>query len=749
MRKFPFLLLLLIACQPTSQIANNPNDILSFVDPFVGTGGHGHTIPGASVPFGMVQLSPDTHLDGWDASGGYHYDDEQIYGFSHTHLSGTGIGDMGDILVLPYRGEIPVETQNLASLQGTFDHKNESASPGYYQVLLDNYKVNCELTASTRVGMHRYTFQGSQTPKIMLDLGHILQANWGHKSIYSELEIIDDRTIRGMRISSGWAFDHPVYFYARFSERFEVEGIMEVDNLNTEGGNQFQSPDLKAFLAFPEGKEILLKVGISGVSEAGAQANLDAEITDWDFEKVRQAAAQKWREQLSILEIKSTDEKVMKNFYTSLYHCMFAPQVFQDVDGQYRGMDKEIHQAAPGFTNYTVFSLWDTFRAWHPLMTIVDPDRAGNLAQSLVQKYTDGGVLPKWPLAANYTGTMVGYPAVSVLADAMAKNLPGLDHDKALEAAVFSSQYHPEVIAKIQEPRAAQLMPKHLDFIERLGFVPGDSISGSVSYGLECAYYDWCIAEMARKLGRTDIETTYLRRSQYYKKYLDPKTGFMRGKNGDGSWKTPFSPYFSDHELGDYIEGNAWQWSWFVPHEVEGLAEGMGGKAAFGSKLDSLFTADSKVEGENASGDISGLIGQYAHGNEPSHHIAYLYHWAGQPEKTQLYLDRILQTLYEPTPDGISGNEDCGAMSAWYVLNAMGFYQVCPGDPTYRIGRPLIDEVSISLPGDKAFRITVQNNAPNHPYIASASLNGEILEDLSFTHRQLMAGGELKILMRE
>lgn len=749
MRKIPFLLLLIAACQPTSQIANNPNDILRFVDPFIGTGGHGHTIPGAAVPFGMVQLSPDTHLDGWDASGGYHYDDEYIYGFSHTHLSGTGIGDMGDILILPFRGEMQIESKDVDPLKGSFDHKNEVASPGYYQVYLDNYKVNCELTASTRVGMHRYQFKGNQSAKILLDLGHILQANWGHKSIYSELEIVDDRTIRGMRISSGWAFDHPVYFYAKFSEKFDLEGVMEVDHLNREGDNQFQSPDLKAFLAFSEGKEILLKVGISNVSIEGAQANLEAEITDWDFERVRQEAAQKWRDQLSILKIKSQDEKVMKNFYTSLYHCMFAPQIFQDVDGKYRGMDKEIHQAAPRTTNYTIFSLWDTFRAWHPLMTIVDPERAGILAQSLVQKYEDGGVLPKWPLAANYTGTMVGYPAAAVLADAMAKNLPGLNHKKALEAAVFSSQYHPEVIAQIQEPRAAQLMPKHLDFIERLGFVPGDSIAGSVSYGLECAYYDWCIAEMARKLGRTDIETKYLKRSQYFFEYLDTDLGFMRGKKANGDWKEPFSPYFSDHDLGDYIEGNAWQWSWFVPHDVEGLINGMGGNGTFAAKLDSLFTASGEIEGEHASADISGLIGQYAHGNEPSHHIAYFYHWAGQPEKTQMHLDRILQTLYEPTPDGISGNEDCGAMSAWYVLNAMGFYQVCPGKPTYHIGRPLIDEVSISLPGDKAFRITVQNNAANHPYVASASLNGEILEDLSFTHQQLMNGGELKILMRE
>ncbi|MEL6842517.1 MAG: glycoside hydrolase domain-containing protein [Bacteroidota bacterium] len=353
MRKYLFLILLLAACQPTSQIANAPQDILSFVDPMIGTGGHGHTLPGASVPFGMVQLGPDTHLLGWEASGGYHYDDKLIYGFSHTHLSGTGIGDMGDILVLPFRGEIP--QSNTDTLAGTFSHEEEIASPGYYQVQLDNYQVQCELTATKRAGMHHYRFAERQDAKIMLDLGHILQANWGHKSIYSELEFIDDRRIRGMRISSGWAFDHPVYFYAEFSEPFDVEGIMEVDHLNKEGGNSFQSPDLKAFLAFREADDILLKVGISSISEAGAEANLQAEIPDWDFVKVRRQAEQEWREQLAILQIKTDDQSVLKNFYTSLYHCMFAPQLFQDVDGQYRGMDKQIHQAPAGYTNYTVF----------------------------------------------------------------------------------------------------------------------------------------------------------------------------------------------------------------------------------------------------------------------------------------------------------------------------------------------------------------------------------------------------------
>ena len=734
MRLILLISLLLFGCKTQQTSSFDP---LQYVDPFIGTGGHGHTVPGASVPFGMVQLSPDTHLMGWDASSGYHYDDKQIYGFSHTHLSGTGIGDMGDILFLPFTGGIH------DSLQASFQKSSETARPGYYSVELENFDILAELTATSRTGIHKYTSNSSKGLQLMIDLGHILQANWGHKSLDAGFEVIDDHQVRGMRLSSGWAYDHPVYFHAVFSKPFTITTAFGVD----EEGQVIKGKDMKVFLSFGEEKEIMVKVGISGVSEYGAFANLEKETPHWDFDQYRNEAADQWRKELNILKIKSKDETVLKNFYTSLYHCMFAPMIFQDVDGKYRGMDKQIHQAEAGYTNYTVFSLWDTFRAWHPLMTVINPNRAAMLAQALVQKYADGGVMPKWPLAANYTGTMIGYPAASVIADVMVKNAGPVNGAKALEGLVYSAGYHPGVIAKMPEPRAKQLMPKHLDFIESKGFIPADSVGGSVSYGLECAYYDWCIAQIARLQGNKELEEQYLTRSVYYKQYFDPETGFMRGKLANGDWKRPFSPYYSDHEMGDYIEGNAWQWSWFVPHDVPGFIKLMGGKEAFAEKLDSLFTANSQVEGERASADISGLIGQYAHGNEPSHHIAYLYHLVDQPHKAQERLDEILWNLYKPTPDGISGNEDCGAMSAWYVLNAMGFYQVCPGDPTWYVGRPLVDEVNIDVGNGKTFRIVVDNNHRDHKYVKELSLNGEVRTDFRFSHEELMRGGEMLIEM--
>ncbi|MEL6853434.1 MAG: glycoside hydrolase family 92 protein [Bacteroidota bacterium] len=404
-------------------------------------------------------------------------------------------------------------------------------------------------------------------------------------------------------------------------------------------------------------------------------------------------------------------------------------------------------QAQAGETQYTVFSLWDTFRAFHPLMTILQPKQNGAWMGSLLRMYEEGGLLPKWPLAANYTGTMVGYPATAVLADAMAKGLEGFDYELALEASVFASEYHPEVLRNITEPRAAQVMPKQLAFLNQLGFIPHDSITHSVSYGLECAYYDWCIAQMATQLGKDSLAALYRSRARGYQTYFDPEIGFMRGKMADGSWQTPFNPNHSDHDNSPFVEGNAWQWSWFVPHDVAGMAELLGGEAAFARKLDQLFTTEAEVEGENASADITGLIGQYAHGNEPSHHVIHFYNYLGQPWKTQEKIDQVLRELYAPTPAGISGNEDCGAMSAWYVLNALGFYQLSPGDPTYTLTRPLVDEAEFRLANGKTFRIEVQNNAPEHLYIQQAWLNGEALATPFFTHEQLMQGGELTFRM--
>lgn len=736
--------LMLPACSPE---VTSPTPIsvdpVSYVDPFIGTGFHGHTFPGPTLPYGMVQLSPDTRLPGWDASSGYHYSDSTIYGFSHTHLSGTGIGDMGDILFLPYVGE---ENQELLAY---FDKKTEKASVGYYQVELDNYGIKAELTTTLRTGMHRYTYSKGADKKLSIDLGHILQANWGHKSLEGAIEIVDQYTIKGYRVSSGWAHDQPTHFYAQFSTPFEV--IQAKDGQELINPDRLSGKALKVSLHFPdeEVQEVLTKVGLSSIDAEGAKKNLEEENPAWDFEKIQRQAEGTWRAALSKIEIVSTEEGVLKNFYTALYHSMVAPMVAQDVDGRYRGMDKAVHQAPSGFTNYTVFSLWDTFRALHPLMTIIDQNKTKEWVASLLKKYEQGGVLPKWPLASNYTGTMVGYPAAAMIADAIAKDIEGIDLEKALIATVYSSEYHPEVIAKMTEPRAERLMPKHLDFIDRLGYVPADSLEQSVSYGLECAYYDFCISRIALKAGNNDLAEKYARRSLYYQKYFDSSWGFMRGKLANGEWQEPFNPNYSDHEDSPYVEGNAWQWSWFVPHDVSGFTDLFGSKERFITQLDSLFSTESEIEGENASADITGLIGQYAHGNEPSHHVIHFYNYLGEPFKAQERIDEVLQTLYAPTPAGISGNEDCGAMSAWYVLNTLGFYQVCPGKPEYSIGRPLVDQAKIKLENGRTFEIRVKNNDLKHPYVAEVKLNGKVLNQPFFTHAELMAGGLLEFEMTD
>lgn len=739
-----FGLLLLANCATESTPDSSPSlDPLTYVDPFIGTGFHGHTFPGSTLPYGMVQLSPDTRLPGWDASSGYHYSDSTIYGFSHTHLSGTGIGDMGDILFLPYTGN---DTEKLLAY---FKKETEEASAGYYQVRLDNYDIKAELTTTLRTGMHRYNYPAGEEKKLSIDLGHILQANWGHKSLKGAIEVVDQYTLKGYRISSGWAHDHPIHFYAQFSTPFEV--IEAKDGAQILDTEKLSGKALQLSLRFPDSStdELIVKVGISSVDGEGAKKNMEEENPGWDFDEVRKQAEDTWRTALSRIEVKSRQEDVLKNFYTALYHSMVAPMVAQDVDGRYRGMDKEIHQASAGFTNYTVFSLWDTFRALHPLMTIIDRQKTKEWVAALLKKYEEGGVLPKWPLASNYTGTMVGYPAAAMIADAVVKDIDGIDLSKALAATVYSSEYHPEIIAKMIEPRAQQLMPKHLDFIDRLGYIPADSVRQSVSYGLECAYYDFCISRIALKAGDTDLAEKYARRSLYYQNYFDSNWGFMRGKLADGTWQEPFNPNYSDHEISPYVEGNAWQWSWFVPHDVSGFTNLFGSKERFISQLDSLFTTSSDIEGENASADITGLIGQYAHGNEPSHHVIHFYNYLGAPYKAQKRIDEVLQTLYAPTPAGISGNEDCGAMSAWYVLNALGFYQVCPGKPEYSIGRPIVDEAIIQLENGKTFEIRVRNNSSEHPYVAQVKLNGEVLKQPFFDYSTLMNGGTLEFEMTD
>ena len=718
-------------------------DEVQYVDPFIGTGFHGHTFPGATRPYAMVQLSPDTHIMGWDASSGYHYEDQQIYGFSHTHLSGTGIGDLGDILLLPFSGGDSIKPV------ATFKKETEKATPGYYAVRLENLGVNVELTSTDRVGFHRYTFDNPKDRRVMLDLGHVLQPNWGHKLVSNDYQLVNDSTVEGTYKTQGWAHFHSVSYRVTFSEPMTkiyqyIDGKMRSDSLFLK---LHSDKDLKFHYRFKESdKPLLVKVALSPVDVEGAEKNMEAELPGWDFDQVRAESADIWNKALNKIQIETNDPVIRKNFYTALYHTMIAPFAYQDVDGRYLGMDKKVHTAAAGYTNYTAFSLWDTFRALHPLMTIINPSLASDMGNALVQGYMEGTILPKWPLASSYTGCMVGYPAVSVLADLVAKDLAKGDLNLWAEAGARSSVYRADLAEKFKGTRELDLITRHVYYKDKFGFVPADSIPESVSWGLEMAYYDWCIAQIAAKAGNDTLAKAYQEKASYYKRYLDPETKLMRGVMADGSFRTPFNPRYSSHMKSDYTEGNAFQWSFFVPHDMDNFIAEIGGKKELETRLDTLFTTSSQIDGAEASGDITGLIGQYAHGNEPSHHMAYLYNWTDAPWKGAERLDFIMRNFYTNQPDGIIGNEDCGQMSAWYVLSALGFYQVCPGIPVYAIGRPMVDKATIPVAGGN-FQIIVKNNSPENKYVKEAKLNGKVLDTLFFPHADLVKGGTLEIEM--
>ena len=737
------VLCLLAGCKPAPN-SGLLSDEIKYVDPFIGTGFHGHTFPGATRPFAMVQVSPDTHIMGWDASSGYHYDDREIYGFSHTHLSGTGIGDLGDVALLPFSGSDSIKPV------GLFNKDTEKATPGFYTVRLDNFGVNVELTSTDKVGFHKYTYDNPKDRRVMLDLGHILQPNWGHKLVDNNYLFVNDSTVEGTVRTQGWAHFHSVSYRITFSEPIEtiyqyIGGKLRQDSLflriNT-------AEDLKFHYKFPEKSEPLyVKVALSMVDTEGAEKNLEAELPGWDFEATRIKSAEIWNDALNAIEIQA-DPTVMVNFYTALYHTMIAPFAYQDVDGRYLGMDKKVHKAEPGYTNYSVFSLWDTFRALHPLMTIINPDLAADWGKVLVQGYKEGGILPKWPLASSYTGCMVGYPAVSVLADLVSKDLADGDLKTWAEAGARSSVYREDLAEKFKGTRELDLITRHPYYKEKYGFVPADSVPESVSWGLEMAYYDWCISQIAAKAGNTELAKEYAVKAEYYKRYLDPETKMMRGVMGDGSFRTPFNPRYSSHMKSDYTEGNAFQWSFFAPHDMDNFISTIGGKKELETRLDTLFTTSSQVDGEEASGDIPGLIGQYAHGNEPSHHMAYLYNWTDSPWKGQERLDQIMQNFYTNAPDGIIGNEDCGQMSAWYVMSALGFYQIAPGIPVYTLGRPMIDKALIHVKGG-IFEILVKNNSAANKYIKEVKLNGKILDTLFISHTDIIKGGKLEFIMTD
>ena len=702
---------LLAAC--TSQ-KENPVD---FIDPFIGTGFHGHTYPGATVPFGAVQLSPDTRAGNWDACAGYHYDDSTLTGFSHTHLSGTGCIDLGDLLIRPTTQTVDPSRQPMYA-PAAFRHEDEKAEAGYYAVLLHEEGIRAELTATAHTGVHRYTFPKESTPTIIVDLKHSLD----NEHIYeSSLQVVNPHEMTGMRNTRGWSDNQRIYFVIQCSQPFEKATL--VSNQKALEGKEAEGTDLQALLKFKDhtSEPIVMKVGLSIVSVENARENLQAEVEGFDFDAVKQAAYHTWNDAVSAIKVEGGTEEQKTNFYTALYHSMVVPNVVSDVNGQYRRHDQTIGQLPQGTVQYSTFSLWDTFRAWNPMMTLIDTTLVTNMIHSFLHIYDASGELPLWPLSAGETGTMIGYHSASVIADAYMKGIRGFDAEKALEALVVSSEKN----------------QKGADYYISKGFIPSNIKKESISCLLEFAYDDWCIAQLAQALGKQEIYDTYIRRSQQYLNVFDGATRFFRPKRMDGNWETPFNP----NEVGRaYTEATAWQYRFFVPHDVNGMVQLFGGKEAFTSALDDIFHTDAQVDGDLV--DITGLIGQYAHGNEPSHHIAYLYNYIGQPWKTQAMTRRLLDEMYAPTPEGIVGNEDCGQMSAWYILSSLGLYAVCPGSNEFTFTTPLFEKATLQLANGKTLTITA-NHPEKNLYIDKVELNGKEIETNFVTYEQLMGGGEL------
>jgi len=707
------------------------NSPVNQVNPFIGTAEHGHVYPGATVPFGSVQLSPDNGTQGWDWCSGYNWIDSTIVGFSHTHLSGTGIGDLCDVLVMPSSkrinwSEVDNEPKNRPFLS-TFSHKNEAASPGFYKVLLEN-GILAELTAGIHTGIHRYTFPAGQLRSIVIDLGYAI--NWD-KPTQTGFTQIQPSLITGYRFSTGWAKNQKIYFAVSFSEP-----VME-HNLwyqHWKDGEMESKKGTKGQFIFSNEKgnhPVVLKVGISSANEAGALAALE-EAGKAGFDELKEKAQDLWKMNGFKIQVESTDEKLKTQFYTALYRTQLAPVLYQDALGLYMGSDGEIHQAE-NYKRYDIFSLWDTFRAANPLLTILHPDRINDFIHSFLSHYKEYGLLPVWSLRGNETNTMTGYHAIPVIVDAYKKGFRGFDVALAYEACLKSAG---------QDIRGSS-------WYREFGYIPHDKEGQSVTKTLEYAFDDWCMAQFALELGKKEDYQHFMNRAKAYQKLFNPATGFMQARLSDGSWKKDFDPYLSDHnwEVAEYTEGNAWQHSWFVPHDVPGLINLHGGKRKFIQKLDSLFSVDSKVKGDNVSIDISGLIGQYAHGNEPSHHIAYMYLTAGQPWKTQKLVRDILLSQYNDQVNGLCGNEDCGQMSAWFVFSAMGFYPMNPAAGIYHLGSPLFDKVQISLNGDKNFEIIASDNSPDNKYVQKAFLNGKLLARPYVSHNDIMSGGTLRLEM--
>ncbi|TNE60700.1 MAG: glycoside hydrolase family 92 protein [Bacteroidetes bacterium] len=723
MRILLILLFITSLARGFAQPAPDSPELLKYVDPFIGTAAHGHTFPGATAPFGMVQLSPDTRLEGWDGCSGYHYSDSLIYGFSHTHLSGTGVPDYGDILFQPYMRRAML---NPEAYKAPFKKSDEHAEPGYYSVIIDSETdaISVELTATERVGVHRIIYpENREIGHLLIDLRHRDQV------LSSSMTVINDYELVGFRNSSAWAKDQRVYFAIRFSRPFFNSKVIDMTQSPRISQRTVTSKGIVGLLDFYcyEGMPIVAAVGISAVSVQNARENLEKECGHLDFDRVRAETQAKWARQLSKIEVEGGTDDQKTTFYTALYHTMIAPNLYSDVNGQYRGRDMEVHNN-PGHEVYTVFSLWDTYRACNPLFTLLEPDRTNAFIQTFLRQYEQGGLLPIWELSACETDCMIGNHAIPVITDAWMKGIRGYNGNLALEAMRTSAN----------QDRYG------LRWYKQLGYIPSDEEPESVSKTLEYAYDDWCIALMAGNLGKKDIADTFLRRAQYYKNVFDPSTGFFRAKN-NATWHTPFDPYEVNF---NYTEANAWQYRFAAPQDVSGMMKLLGGREGFVAALDSLFTTSSTVTGRNQA-DITGLIGQYVQGNEPSHHMAYLYAFAGQPWKTQQRVRQILDEQYSSRPDGLSGNEDCGQMSAWYVFSALGFYPAVPGRNQYVIGTPLFEKATIHLDNGKSFTISAKGASARRPYVRQAYLNGQAWENSWISHLDVRYGGELRLDMTD
>ena len=710
------LLFLLLACTGIL----SAQDFTSYVNPMTGTGGVGHTFPGATVPYGMVQLSPDTRNDAsWEGCGGYWYGDSLIYGFSHTHLSGTGCSDYGDVLLMPGTGKPQFSPRDYGS---PFDHKSEKASPGFYSVELSDHKIRCDMTASTRCGIHLYQFPSGTSPFVLLDLMH------RDKVLASSIRIVNDRTIEGFRRSEAWARDQYIYFSMEFSQPFAA---LQMQNGKDawKPGDVVDSDSIRLAIFFPElaGKTLEIRTGISAVSAEGARNNRLTETSGKSFDQLVQEARQRWNEELSRIQVSGGSLKDLRNFYTALYHCMVVPNVYSDADGQYRGRDNAIHKAE-GYTQYTVFSLWDTFRAAHPLYALIDRKRSLDYIKTFLAQYEQGGRLPVWELGANETDCMIGYHSASVIADALAKGITGFDVAKAFEAMKKSANWN------------------HLGLpaFNANGYIQVDDESESVSKTLEYAYDAWCIAQVARYLGKTEEARQYDRLAASWRNVYDPKSGFMRPRR-NGNWLSPFDPREVNNH---YTEANSYQYSFFVPQDIPGLIEKMGGADAFEKKLDGLFGAPASTTGRQQA-DITGLIGQYAHGNEPSHHMAYLYNYIGKPWKTQALVHRVLDSLYQTTFDGLPGNEDCGQMSAWYVWSALGLYPVTPGGKDFAVSSPLFEKALIRLENGKQIEIRARKPSAKSVYLKSLRWNGKLWDQNLISFERLKNGCLLEAELSE